>query len=462
MRPLFLAIFAFALGSNADDSSTAYVDLADRVGPSSHNASAFIYGMPLNKTKNQIPSHFYSDIGIKYGRAGGAQLDKPCRGWAFGPDEYKCRFEATMINYKQTRKFGAQFIILPHDIWGIDYRDSVPSYQFPGDGGNWTSYDNFLNQLVRDLKSRNALDGLIWDIWNEPDIGGFWGRSIQQWVDLYIRTHKRLRSDSALNKVLISGPTIAASPDVANAWWSTWGPQVAGNSTYPDQYAWHYEMGGDSSDPDISNALFENLLEAYQLPFRPVNINEYAVLSEEIPSGYSWWISRLERYNYAGLLGLWNPPLYDNFANLLTKSPGDPKDPGNTNYVGAAGFPLYKYYAKKMVGQRAKTVGSTDRKWDCFATIGPRGDQVRILAGTRVVTGNYTLHIKGLDTVGYKGRGKLNAKFYAFYGSDDIFQPFGDPPYLGTQSVPIVNGEAQLNVNVTDPHTGWRIEFKRY
>ncbi|KAF5963930.1 putative glycoside hydrolase family 39 protein [Fusarium bulbicola] len=441
MRPLVLAIFAFALGSNADDSSTAYVDLANRVGPSSHNASAFVYGMPLNKTKNQIPDHFYSDIGIKYGRAGGAQLDKPCRGWSFGPDEYKCRFEAAMINYKQTRKFGpsSSFCLMTFGALIIEIASRL------------------INSLV--MESRNALDGLIWDIWNEPDIGGFWGRSIQQWVDLYIRTHKRPRSDSALNKVLISGPTIATSPDIANAWWSTWGPQVGGNSTYPDQCAWHYEMGGD--DPDISNALFENLLEAYQLPFRPVNINEYAVLSEETPSGYSWWISRLERYNYAGLLGLWNPPLYDNFANLLTKSPGDPKDPGNTNYVGAAGFPLYKYYAKKMVGERAKTVGSTDRKWDCFATIGPRGDQVRILAGTRVVTGNYTLHIRGLETVGYQSRKKLDAKFYAFYGSDDIFQPFGDPPYLGTQSVPIVNGEAQLNVNVTDPHTGWRIEFKR-
>jgi hypothetical protein len=183
------------------------------------------------------------------------------------------------------------------------------------------------------------------------------------------------------------------------------------------------------------------------------------MLYEMTPSGYAWWLSRLERHNYAGLLGLWKPPLYDNFANLLTKSPGDPQDESNNNYTGAAGFPLYSYYAQSMVGQRAKTTGSANRQFDCFATIGT--DQVRILAGSRAVTGNYSLEIQGLTAVGYSSSGTLNARYYAFYGTDDIFQPFGGPPYLGTQSVPIVDGVAVLNVYVPDKHTGWRIEFPR-
>jgi hypothetical protein len=202
-------------------------------------------------------------------------------------------------------------------------------------------------------------------------------------------------------------------------------------------------------------------LSTYQLPSRPVNINEYAVPAEETPSGYAWWISRLERYNYAGLLGLWHAPLYDNFANLLTKSPGDPQDTSNTNYVGAAGFPLYKYYAKSMVGPRAKTTGSSNRQFDTFATVGAKGDKVRILAGSRVVTGNYTIQISGLTSIGYAASSTLNAQYYAFYGTDNIFDAFGDPPFLGTQSVPIIDGVAKLNVYVPDKHTGWRIEFPR-
>lgn len=43
----------------ADDGRTAYVDLATTRGAGSHNASAFIYGMPLNFNPNQIPDHLY-------------------------------------------------------------------------------------------------------------------------------------------------------------------------------------------------------------------------------------------------------------------------------------------------------------------------------------------------------------------------------------------------------------------
>ncbi|RAO73454.1 uncharacterized protein BHQ10_009466 [Talaromyces amestolkiae] len=437
------------------DDYTAVVNLASTRSATTHNTSAFIYGMPLNYDPNQIPDAYYSNIAIKFGRAGGAQLTDPCRGWTFGFNEYQCRFNATMLNYKQTRKFGAQFIILPHDIWGIDFVNST--YNWPGDDADWTSYDDFLNQLISDLKANNALDGLIWDIWNEPDIGGFWGRPAQQWVDLYIRTHKRLRSDSALADVIISGPTLAESPDVASYWWSTWAPQVAGNETWPDQYAWHYEAGVGSSDPDISNALFETLLATYGLPFRPVNINEYATADEQTPSGYAFWISRLERYSYAGCLGLWHAPLYDNFANLLTKY-GNATDPTNINYTTAAGYPLYEYYVNSMTGLRANTISSGDALFDSFATIGTDGT-VRVLAGSRAVTGNYTLQIQGLETVGYSASGTLNAEYYAYYGSDDIFDTYGAAPYLGTQSVPISDGVADLNVYIPDRHTGWRIEF---
>lgn len=37
------------------------------------------------------------------------------------------------------------------------------------------------------------LEGLVIDIWNEPDMSTFWSRGLQQWVDLYVRTHKAIR-----------------------------------------------------------------------------------------------------------------------------------------------------------------------------------------------------------------------------------------------------------------------------
>jgi hypothetical protein len=46
---------------------------------------------------------------------------------------------------------------------------------------------------LKDLETNDALENMVFDIWNEPDLDIFWARSQQQWIDLYIRTHKFLR-----------------------------------------------------------------------------------------------------------------------------------------------------------------------------------------------------------------------------------------------------------------------------
>lgn len=70
-------------------SGTSTVNLANNTGNPSHLASGFIYGIP--DTANQIPDHFYTDIGFNYARAGGAQIPAPGRGWIWGLTEYKVR-----------------------------------------------------------------------------------------------------------------------------------------------------------------------------------------------------------------------------------------------------------------------------------------------------------------------------------------------------------------------------------
>lgn len=171
------------------DTITATVNLAVSKGSPTHWASGFIYGIP--DTLGQIPNKWYTDMGFRYGRAGGAQLDAPSRGWIWGLSEYKGRLESTLVNYKTSRNAGGDFILLPHDIWGTDHANS--STVWPGDNGDWTNYDLFVRTLMSDLKSNDALEGLVWDIWNEPDLTVFWDRTQQQWIDLYIRTHELLR-----------------------------------------------------------------------------------------------------------------------------------------------------------------------------------------------------------------------------------------------------------------------------
>lgn len=68
---------------------TATVNLKVPQGTPNHLASGFIYGIP--DTANQVPSHFYTDMGFKYTRAGGSQLAAPARGWVYGQNEFQVR-----------------------------------------------------------------------------------------------------------------------------------------------------------------------------------------------------------------------------------------------------------------------------------------------------------------------------------------------------------------------------------
>jgi hypothetical protein len=65
-------------------SGTAVVHLDENTGNPQHLASGFIYGIP--DTANQIPDHFYTDIGFNFGRASGAQIS--AKGWLGGVDQY--------------------------------------------------------------------------------------------------------------------------------------------------------------------------------------------------------------------------------------------------------------------------------------------------------------------------------------------------------------------------------------
>lgn len=65
---------------------TATVNLASPIGTPQHLAAGFLYGIP--DAANQVPDHFYTDMGFNYGRAGGSQLGSPARGWVYGTTEF--------------------------------------------------------------------------------------------------------------------------------------------------------------------------------------------------------------------------------------------------------------------------------------------------------------------------------------------------------------------------------------
>lgn len=449
----------------ADSSNTATVDLSVKRGTPGHLASGFIYGIPdegFGQSPDQIPDHFYTDMGFSgsYTRAGGAQID--AGGWIYGLDAYYARLNSTYQNYQVARKFGAGFVLLPHDIWGTDHAND--STVWPGDNGDWTDYYNFLDQLMSDLVANDMLESTVWDIWNEPDISIFWNRTQSQWVDLYVRTHERLRSNSAMDSVLISGPTLAFRPTDDNTWWTDWLSAIAGNNTIPDQYAYHLE--GETTDPnndlEYTNASLTALLDQYSLPQRQININEYANFDEQIPAGAAWWISRFERYNAYGLRGNWlgGCKLHDFMASLLGKPGAEDSTASCTegDYYPNGEYQVYKYYALNMTGNRVNTTGSGDKIMDVYATIDD--DMVRTLAGVRLQTGTWYLTIDSLSAAGLPESGNVSIQTYGFMDNGH-FGEVDAPTDRGVASHSYSGDSVTFPVYQTadDRNTSWAFEF---
>jgi hypothetical protein len=180
---------------------TATVNLHESTGPVRHLASGLLYGVP--DTPNQIPSHFYTDIGFNYLRAGGAQVPSPGRGWIHGENEYINRFKSTLSNYRTARQFNATFIFLIHDLWGADGTQPKDA-RYPGDQGNWSEWDKYLSRVIRDMKGNGMIDGVQIDIWNEPDLKAFWNRDTDQYLSMWGRTFYQLRSVPHLAQCLYS------------------------------------------------------------------------------------------------------------------------------------------------------------------------------------------------------------------------------------------------------------------
>jgi hypothetical protein len=179
---------ALSIAQRAKGAAT--VDLSKTVGPAEQVASGWIYGFPDNGIEAQIsiPDSFIQDVKFGASRAGGAQL--PARGWWNGYDEYVPRLNSTISNYRSTRKYGGDFIVLVHDLWGAD-GTKIPLY--PGDDGDWTETDKFLQQVVDDIQSNDILEGLVLDIWNEPELDIFWDRSLDQFLEYYVHAHNFFR-----------------------------------------------------------------------------------------------------------------------------------------------------------------------------------------------------------------------------------------------------------------------------
>lgn len=299
------------------------------------------------------------------------------------------------------------------DLWGADGTSGIA---MPGDNGDWTSYDAFLDALLGQIQSNGMQAGLDYEIWNEPDGGLFWQRNETQFLEMWGRTYAHVRK--VFPTMPIIGPCTASQPSVQNGWYAQYYPFVLANGSIPDAYCWHEESGGDDVATDIENNIAA--LKAHNLPWRPIMINEYAVASEQVAGASAWYISRLERYNATGLRGNWASAysLHDYFANLLGK-PNANDDCTNlatcgvsAGYWGNGQYNVYKYYNMNMTGQRLQTVGSPDKLFDIYATKDSKS--IKMLCGSRVKAGTWDILVTNLSALGLPSSGTITIQAYQF------------------------------------------------
>lgn len=205
------------------------------------------------------------------------------------------------------------------------------------------------------------------------------------------------------------------------------------------------------------------LLVQYKLPLRPININEYSVFAEQVPSGSAWWISQLERIDAHGLRGNWlsGYQLHDFIASLISK-PDALADysPTTIDYYPTGDYQVYKYYNQKMTGNRIGTLPSSDLMLDVYATTGD--GWARVLTGVRISEGTWELQFNNLSALGIPRSGTLNVhtwgfpviEQYAHWGKID------GPIDLGWYGHPYTDDTVTFPVYQVNVNTAFAFEFE--
>ncbi|MEV8567541.1 RICIN domain-containing protein [Streptomyces sp. NPDC051322] len=421
-----------AASSQAADTSVT-VNFATAGGAPTYRASGMIYGMTPDSSLPQ--DHFFKDIKWHFMRAGGAQLNSG--GYGTSLADYRTRWNSTLAQYKRTAALGGTFVLLPHDLWGAD---ATTSQGWPGDNGDWTQFDNFVTQLVSDVKANNMT--VQWDLWNEPDGKNFWAPSQAQYLQMWSRFYARVRA--AFPNQLIVGPSTAGQPNSSHTWWTTYLNYVKANNVAPDIYSWHDEPGDPVTDVGRANS---TIAAAGLTNTRPYQINEYASLSMQSPGGGAWFIGRLERAGADGLRGNWasGTHLHDDEANLLTKNSAG-------QYLPLGEWFMYRYYGS----QTGNIVSlSTGTGIDGLATKNNTAKNAKILLGSSGNTGNVTVNLTGLNTTSVVENSRVRAVVQRISYNNGA--AVTGPTTISDTNLTVSNNAASLSVPFSNAKDGYTV-----
>jgi xylan 1,4-beta-xylosidase len=135
----------------------------------------------------------------------------------------------------------------------------------PGDNGDWTAWDRAVDYLINARKQKGY--NIDWDIWNEPNLGEYWRRSHEVYLEMWARTVRKIRSDDPKAKIV--GPSICGYD---REWLQRFLLWAKSEGVLPDIICWH-EFDDPRGIP-ARVAEFRSFLRANGIPLKPISLNE--------------------------------------------------------------------------------------------------------------------------------------------------------------------------------------------
>jgi hypothetical protein len=313
---------------SAKDSVT--LDMANAQGAPTYVGSGFIYGISEDGT--QPPTSLLSDIKVREFRAGRG-VSTGC-----GQAAWDTHWKVIKGYYARAKELGVPMLILVSD----DYQYSCP---IPGDGGDWTTFTDFMTQLINNAKA-NGMTGpdVRWELWNEADYSGFWKGSQAQWLDTWKHAYQQVRA--AIPGAIIEGPSLATG--AGGSWMNAFLDYAKTNNVMPDYISWHEAGGG--GDPAGDLATINRALSNRGITgVKGCDINEYGSTSEQNPGHSAWFLARFDRAGLQGLRSNWagGSQFFSNMGDLVA-----------SNWQPNSQYWIYKRYAAQTGLRTSVTAGT--------------------------------------------------------------------------------------------------------
>ena len=365
-----------------DDIIDLTVDFSEISGPVRHNAAGILHSFHTDEP----PDSLVMPLQLKAFRG------RPNEQYLFLPGFYN-----------RLRKIGIQHIqAVVSDAYG--YPDMFKGW--PGDNADWTRWESVVRHVVQECQSRKI--SVAYDIWNEPDIGYFWGRDRARWYETWLRGYKIIRS--------LQGDAAIVGPSISHfdaAFLQDFLRFAKTNNCLPDIISWHELSLPHGRRIPVHVTRMNDLLTSEGVAIHRISINEIIPAHHQFSPGtaVSYFAAIEQTTVESACHSCWPDVAGDNGENrsldgLLTH---DTKQPRSTWWA-------YKYYGD-MNGYLLPLhqASSTTSSIDGIASYDSNDYSARVLIGN---TGSPEPRSVRINLINIKnvlelfGEGRISVKGY--------------------------------------------------